>query len=82
MTTRVMTLWRAHVTLLTTSVTTMRFLIEITFVLKAIQIHYKVPFDKMNLILVVISYEIYETRRKLVSYTSYEMTTHVRSSIY
>ena len=29
-----------------------------------------------------ISYEIYETRRRLVSYISYEMTTRVRSSLY
>ena len=34
-----------------------------------------------NLALVVISYEIYETRQGLVSYMSTEMTTRVRSSI-
>ena len=37
MTTRVMTLWRVHVTSLTTSVSKMRFLIEIMFILKAIK---------------------------------------------
>ena len=37
---------------------------------------------KQNITLVVISYEIFETRRRLVSYISYEMVTSVRSSIY
>ena len=31
--------------------------------------------------LVVISYEIFETHQRLVSLTSYEMTTSVRSAI-
>ena len=52
---------------------TMRFLIKILF---------KGSYDKQNLTLMVISYEIYETRRRLVSYISYEMTTRVRSSIF
>ena len=43
------------------------FLIEITIVLKAIKSHFKGSYDKQNLTLVVISYEIYETRRRLVS---------------
>ena len=40
MTTRVITLWREHVTSLTASVSTMRFLIEIMFNLKAIKSHF------------------------------------------
>ena len=36
MTTRVITLWRVHVMSLTTSVSTMRFLLEILSILKAI----------------------------------------------
>ena len=46
-----------------------------------IKLHLKESYDKQNLTLAVISYGIYETRQKLVSYISYEMTTHVRSSI-
>ena len=41
MTTRVITLWRERVTSLTTSVSTMRFLSEIIFILKAIKCHLK-----------------------------------------
>ena len=59
----------------------MRFLIEIIFMLKAIRAHFKGSYDKQNLTLVVISYEIYETRRRLVSHTLYKMTTRVRSCI-
>ena len=36
---------------------------------------------KQNLTLVVILYEIYKTRRRLVLEMSYEMTTRIRSSI-
>ena len=57
-TTRVITLWCKHVTLLTTSVSTMRFLIEIMFVLNVIKSHFKGSYDKQNLTLVVILYEI------------------------
>ena len=78
MTTRVITLWRVHVTSLTTFVSTMRFLLEIIITLKAIKSHLKRSYDKQNLTLVVISYEIYETRRRLVSYISYEMTSKAR----
>ena len=67
MTIRVITLWRVYVTSLTTSVSSMRFLCEIMFILKAIKSHFKRLYDKQNLTLVVISYEIYETRRRLVS---------------
>ena len=37
------------------------FLIEIIFILKAIKSHFRGAYDKQNLTLVVISYEIYET---------------------
>ena len=47
--------------------------------LKAIKTHCKQSYDKQNLTLVVLSYDFYETRRRLVSY---EMTIRVRSSIY
>ena len=68
MTTRVITLWRVDVTSLTTSVSTMRFLLEILSIFKAIISSFKGSYDKQNLTLVVILYEIYETsRRRLVS---------------
>ena len=41
MTTRVITLWRVHVTSLTTFMSAMRFLIETMFILKAIKSHFK-----------------------------------------
>ena len=43
------------------------FLIDKMLHLKAIKSHFKGSYDKQDLILVVISYEIYETRRRLVS---------------
>ena len=43
------------------------FLKEIMFILKAINPHFKGSNDKQNLTLVVISYEIYEIYRRLVS---------------
>ena len=46
------------------------FRIEIMIILKAIKSHFKRSYDKQNLTLVAISYEIYE------------MTTRVRSSMY
>ena len=58
MTTRVTTLWRAHVTSKTTSVvSTMRFLVQIMYTLKAIKSHLKGAYDKQNLTLVVFPYE-------------------------
>ena len=45
----------------------MRFLIKIMFILKAIKSRFKGSDDKQNLTLMVISYEIYETSRQLVS---------------
>ena len=62
MATHVITLWLERVLSLTTSVSTMCFLIEIMFPLEAIKSHFKGSCDKQNLTLVVISYEIYETR--------------------
>ena len=58
MTTHVITLWRVHVTSLTKFVSTMLFLIKIVFILKAIQFHSKVSYDKQNLTFVVISYQV------------------------
>ena len=63
MTERVITLWRVHVTSLTTSLSTMCFLIEIKFSLNAMKSLITESYDKQNLILMVISYE---TRRRLV----------------
>ena len=51
------------------------------FILKATKSDFKGSYDKLNLTLVVISSEIYETRRRLVSF-SYKITTRVRSSMY
>ena len=42
------------------------FPIEI-IIWKAIKSHFKESYDKQSLTLIVISYEIYETRRRLVS---------------
>ena len=67
MATRVITLWRIHVTSLTTSVSAMRFILEIVSILKAIKFNFKGSYDKQNLTLVEISYEFYETRQRLVS---------------
>ena len=63
MTTRVITLWRVHVTSLTTSVSTIRYLAEIMFIFEGDKVPFEVSYDKQNLTLVVISYEIYETRQ-------------------
>ena len=66
----VTTLWCVDITSLTTSMSTMCFLLEILPILKAIKSNFKESYDnyhKQNLILVVISYEIYETRQRLMS---------------
>ena len=47
-----------------------------------IESHFKGSYDKQHRTLVVISYEIYETRQRLVSYILFEMTTRVRSPVY
>ena len=65
MTTRVITLWHVHVTLLTRFVSTMSFLAEIMYI--KIKFHVKGLYDKENLTLVVISYEFCETCQRLVS---------------
>ena len=49
---------------------------------KAIKFNYKGSYDKQNLTLVALSYEVFETRLRLVSLTSYEMTSRVRYCIY
>ena len=67
MTTRVITLWRVDVTSLTTFMSTMRFQLEILSILKAIKSDFEGSYDKQNLTLVAILYEIYETRLRLVS---------------
>ena len=68
MTIRVIILWRVHIAPLTTSLSTMPFLIEIMLTLKAIKPDFKGSYDKHNLTLVVILHEIYETRRSFVSF--------------
>ena len=65
MNTHVITLWRVDVTSLTTSVSTMRFLAEIMLILWAIISHLKGHIKNRILNLMVISYKIYETRRRL-----------------
>ena len=60
----IITLWCEHVSSLTTSSSTMSFLSEIMFILKAIKIHFKESYDKQNLILVVISYSLGAESRK------------------
>ena len=67
MTTRVITLWGLHVTPLTTAVSAMRYLVEIMLNLKAIKSYLKGSYDKQNLTLVVISYEIYEMNLRRIS---------------
>ena len=64
MNTRVITLWRVDVT---TSMSAMRFLAEIMLMLWAITSLLSGSYDKKNLTLEVISYEIYETRHRLIS---------------
>ena len=49
---------------LTTSVSTMHRLIEVILILMATKHDFKGSYDKPNLTLVVISYEIYETGHK------------------
>ena len=57
------------------------FSVEPLPTLKAIKSILKWPYGKENLTLLIISYEIYETRRRFVSKISY-VITNVRSSIY
>ena len=66
MTTRVLTLSAGTSNVMATSVTPMHFFVEILSTLKAIKSSFKRSYDKQNITLVVISYEIYQTRRRLV----------------
>ena len=62
MTTLVITLWHIYLTSLTTSVSTMCCLIKVMLISKVIKCHFKGSYNRQNLTLVVILYEIYETR--------------------
>ena len=67
MITCVISFWRIDEMSLAMSMSTMHFLNEIMFILKSIKSNFKGSYDEQNLTLVVISYEIYETRQRLVS---------------
>ena len=54
MITRLIILWRVHVTSLTIYMSTMRFLSEIMFILKAMKSHFQGSYVKQNLTLMVI----------------------------
>ena len=56
---RIITLWRVHVTSVATSASTVRFLIDIMFIFKAIISHFKGSYDKQNLTRMVVAYGIY-----------------------
>ena len=70
--------WPVHVTKLTTSIC---FHIEIKLSKKVVKSHFKEPYGKQRLTLVVISYVIYKTRQRLVSFISDEIINRVSSSI-
>ena len=59
MTTRALTLSVGTSNVMTTSVTTMHFSLKKMSTLKAIKSHFERSYDKQNITLVVISYEIY-----------------------
>ena len=82
MITHVITFWHIDIWSLTMSVSAVHFLGEILSILKGKNSNFKGSYDKRSLTPKVISYEIYETHQRLVSYISYEMITHVRSSMY
>ena len=68
MTTSVITLGHEYIMALTMPVSAICFFfIETMVILKVTKSHFKGSYDKQNLTLVVISYEIYETRQRLVS---------------
>ena len=67
MATCIITLWLVQVTSLATSLSAVGFLVEIMIIVKGIKYHLKESYDKQNLTLMVISYE---------------MTMSVRSSMY
>ena len=64
-TTRVLTLRREHLRHADVRDNN-AFFVEILSTLKAIQSSFERSYDKQNITLVVISYEIYQTRRRLV----------------
>ena len=66
MNTRYITLSAGTSNVMTTSVTTNAFFVEIISTLKAIKSSFERSYDKQDITLVVISYEIYQTRRRLV----------------
>ena len=79
MTTRIITLWRVHVTSLTTSASVIRFLIQIMFILKAIKSH----LERHTINRILHSWSFYMKFMKLAEgsfHKSYGMTTGVRSS--
>ena len=78
MTTGVITLWHMHVNVIDNVGINNEFSYWNNVHFEGDKIPFKGAFEIQNLTRVVISYEIYETRRRLVSY---EMTTRVRSSI-
>ena len=82
MITHVITLLRIDIWSLTMSMSAVHFLGEILSILKGKKSNFKGSYDKRNLTPKVISYEIYETYQRLVSYISYEMITRVRSCMY
>ena len=67
MTTRVITLMAHTRNVIDNVRVNNAFLIEIMLILKAIKSYFRGSYDKQNLTLVVISYEIYETCPRLVS---------------
>ena len=67
MTACIIRLWRIQEMSLTTSVSTMCFLFEILSILNATNSHFNGSYDKQDLKLMVVSYEIYETCQRLVS---------------
>ena len=54
-------IWRLHVMLLTMTMSAVCVLTEIMIIMKAIKCQFKGLYDNENLLLLVISYEIYET---------------------
>ena len=66
MNTRVIILWRVGNVIDNARVNS-AFLFEIMIILKAMKSHFKESYANQNLTLMVISYEIYETRQRLVS---------------
>ena len=66
MTSHVIIFWHMDVMYLAMSVSAMHFL-EILSILKALKFSFKGSYDKQNLTLMVILYEIYKTHHRRVS---------------